>query len=411
MVPTNISAISKKHIGKEKFAIILLWFTCPILSIPFLISESFKSNRIFQLLLAFTLGLIAMLGVPPQSDLYRHAQDFYSIKNLDWNDFALYLKYTFNIDFLLPFIELLYTKLGLSFGWIRLSLIFIAYILFFDLYNKAKSRLPKTMSLQFFITVLFILPFSTISTGLRFGFAESLLCYVIIKRCLLGIKHWPDIILVIISIYFHAGCLMFLCCIFISYLFPNNLKKSIFLIMFCICLIISTGFSSIITYLPFNDLLLSHIIEYTEGKYATNEYLSHMNFFGLLTSYVNICMFWIFMILFVKSKINCSNKIVFTTILLFAMTFSLYSLNGRVRSFLLILLPFYLAVNANYLKLVCRALICVAIINVVIQWRAFTVSTAFYLFTPIPIAIYHDYDERWINENVHPDGGLKIYHR
>lgn len=82
------------------------------------------------------MGLCAMLLYPPVADLYRHWVNFQDIKLFEWNDFLFFLGVNIKVDFLLPLLEFIFIKYGISFGFLRFLLVASTTMLFLNAYNS-----------------------------------------------------------------------------------------------------------------------------------------------------------------------------------------------------------------------------------------------------------------------------------
>ena len=92
------------------------FFCCPVLAMPMVINGCYRQKKNMYLLFSLFMGLCAMLLYPPVADLYRHWVNFQDIKLFEWNDFLFFLGVNIKVDFLLPLLEFIFIKYGISYA-------------------------------------------------------------------------------------------------------------------------------------------------------------------------------------------------------------------------------------------------------------------------------------------------------
>ena len=91
-----------KRNEKYKFLGILIFIIYPILSFLFILKGILKRERWAYLLGAIFMGYMGIL-YPPAGDMYRYAEDFNLYKELDWDQFWIFMALKF--DYFLPLLS------------------------------------------------------------------------------------------------------------------------------------------------------------------------------------------------------------------------------------------------------------------------------------------------------------------
>lgn len=361
------------------------------------------------------MGLCAILLVPPNADLYRHWKIYETISMMDWGEFLLYMSYNIKIDFLLYFLEFVFTRYEISFGFVRFLLVFIASLLFLRIYDYfIKSEQKESCDrLLVFGFVLLIIPFSALATGLRFTFAAVIVSFYICKRYVFHKKKFFDFLLLILAIYFHFSILMIIMLIIMKILKLYIPRKSFFYFILGVLFIISNSLNLLFSYLPLGDLG-NYLLNYIEGEYSDTSYLSGFNIFFWLPVVFGYTVNILFIFLFCKNvPINKDTSIVYNHFLLYAFTSSFFALNGRVQFFFFLygIIFFIKYVSVSKVKMLFHIYLMYTIFTVLVGWRMHTITRWYYLFSPLPVALTMDYDDNWIFENIDPSGSPYIYNR
>lgn len=401
--------------SNRKFITCVIYFICPVLSLPLLFKECYNNRRYAYWLFAFFMGICSLLLVPPYDDLYRNYKLYTDwIEGVSWSDFILYVSNNVKFDFVVYLLEWIYQRIGLSFGFIRLTLVFISYLLFFyiyDLFCKYKSILSEDRRLYFWM-ILLIMPFLSISTGLRYGIAACLYSYVICMWFIFNKYSWWHNLLLIIGVCAHFSMLMLIMVLLVSYFMPNNMSKTFFLLVFCLLILCSSLFPLLLGYLPISDSLNEYLLSYTEGRYSDGSYLEGHNIFFWIpyfARYLVVIMF--FYVIYKKVPYNKETKIMYVIFFLFAFTVSFHALNKRIDYFFTLLGGLYILKYVGVRKLFFNLLMLYTIFTILVNWRGYTITRWYYLFSPIPVALTMDYDQKWVDENINHRGERMVYDR
>lgn len=413
-IQLDIFTLLQHMIRKKDVRLILFFILLPFFSSPYLVIQSIKNNKLAQICLCLFLGMISMIMVPPQGDLYRHAEVFYQIKELQsFRELFLFLTLNIKFDFLLYLFEFIIARLSFQFGIIQFSLISIAYGLFFHLYNIEckQNALSKQRKIYLFLIIIFSVPFIKISIGLRYAFACVLMVYFIIKREVLCEKKIYDWFLLLIAICFHFAVSPICAMIALNPILPC-FKKSLFILLIITLFCISSLSSYLILSLPIPEDMVSHVQEYTaNGKYADDSYLPARNFFGMLPDLIHAAIVYLYIYLIIRNiPITSQTKIMFYLILIFAFTAPLYSVNFRVSMIINIIGALFIY---KYKKRMYKCIIILflfqAFVSTLLPWRTWPTMHLQYLLAPFPLALMVDYDESWIEKNINNEGGFYVY--
>lgn len=402
-------------IGIIKIITCVIFIICPVFSLPLLLVECYNNKRYAYWLFALFMGICSLILVPPYDDLYRNFKVYTDwIEGSSWSDFILYISLNIKMDFLIYLMEWVYQSLGLSFGLVRLTLIFVSYLLYFYLYDSFCENQYFTLNDRryCFWMILLIIPFLSISTGLRYGIAACLFSYVFCMWFIFKKYYWWHYFLLIIGICSHFSMLMFVMLLFMSFLMPNKMSKLFFLSVFSVLVVCSNLFSVLLEYLPIPATLNDYLLSYTEGRYSDSNYLNGNNIFfwiPYIARYLIVFMF--FYMIYKRVPYNKETKIMYMIFLLFAFTISFHELNARVDYFFTLLGGLYILKYVNINRLFLRLFIFYTVFTIFISWRGYTITKWYYLFTPIPIVISMDYDQKWVDENINYEGKRIVYDR
>lgn len=392
-----------------------IFIICPILSLPLLFAECYNNKRYAYWLFALFMGVCSLLLVPPYDDLFRNFKIYTDrIEGVSWPDFILYLSYNVKFDFFVYLLEWIYQSLGMSFGWVRLTLVFVSYLLFFYLYDSfCKEQYTSIKDRRrCFWMILLIMPFLSISTGLRYGMAACLFSYVFCMWFIFKKYYWWHYLLLIMGVFTHFSMLMLVLVLLISSFMPNNMPKAFWWIVFFALVTCSSKCAPLLEYLAISDSWSDYLLKYTEGRYSDGSYLEGHNIFfwiPYVARYLVVLMF--FCAICRNVPYNKETKIMYVIFFLFAITVQYHALNKRIDYFFTLLGGLYILKYVGVRKLFFNVLMLYTIFTILISWRGYTITRWYYLFAPIPIAISMDYDQKWVNENINYRGERVVYDR
>lgn len=384
-----------------------LFLVAPILSLPFILINSYKRNNYSQIMLSVFIGLISICFVPPRADLYRIYQAFNDMNDANLESIINNLRF----DFILPFSQYIALKIGMDFEIIRVISITFPYYLFLRLYNKLSATYSVNNKLLFFICILSV-PFMEISLGIRHGMAISIISYVFLKKYLAKDSlRWYDYTLLVLAPCIHFGTFWFSTIVLISPLLPNSLPKIVIILLLISCYLIAIYIDDILSIFIFNEASSQIVSHYsTDGAYGSR-FIVH-NFIGSIPEYYSIFLTYFLIIATILSlPYNRQTKVLYCIIIIWLLTHSLYSLNSRISNVILVSFPLFYAIITHRALLVFRLLLLGALFTIIINWRAYTVSNSLHILYPLPVIIMFGYDNQWLKENVDQFGTLFIYRR
>lgn len=391
-----------------------LFILSPILSLPLLLKACYDNSKIAYVLLSIFFGLCGMLILPPKGDGYRHFVEFLYIQSLTWEEFCIYIQESIKFDFIIQFLKFVVAHIGLGFGYVKFLVVFISYILYFDLYDSfcVKNQLTSRQSRYCFFVILLSVPCFSIANGLRFGFATVLLSYVLCRWYILNRQEYWTYLLLVISCFVHFASLMLVIVLFLNRIMPNRMGKTCFCLLMIILYFLSENINLLIGMIPLSSALKSYILEYTEGVWKDGSALSGFNIFFWLPIVFNEYLSKVIILYFILKYIpyDKNSKIIYLFFILWSFTHLFYTINQRISMVILcvggLFLLNYKIFNINFL----RWMIFITFFGQVMMWRIYTINRWEYLWGPLPIALTMDYEKEWIDDNVNAEGDLyRIY--
>lgn len=390
----------------NKIIIIVLFIIYPLGSLPLILWEIYNKRKYAYVLFSIFVGLSGMLYAP-NGDLYRYYEDYYNYANLSFDEFNLILIIQANLDFGLPYIQFLFSKIGISndiivFLCIGLGTLYTLLITF-----DYTQQLSKNNSFIIFIFVCLFITFW--SYYFRYGFASILFAYGIhlinYRESKAG---WTYIVL---SPLFHFGLIVFVIIYNLIYLLKYNLSRKYFLI-FAITSLLFTGdiISELLLSYAFPPAISGKIAAYTEGYWA-NEWLNDRSIGSILLNYVDIIIrIVVYYIIFRNFKRN--NVYTLLTVMLvlitiagpfaivagrFNWTFNIVSLNVIIP----ILCKKYRLLAANSISVLLYIMCIISTIGTFSMRRyIIPVSREDLLLKSSSIGIItHRYDDKWLREH------------
>lgn len=400
--------ISKRHL-----VILITFLIYPFASLPLIITEIYNRNYYALYYLAIFMGLLSYLWIP-SGDLYRYQMDYEVIKNINFSD----LKNLLALDFIYPWIMLIYGKIGLNFELLRFTICSFCYILYFRIFVsiiKANDYLNESYLLSFcaFLIMFFLLRFSGFLTGVRFTFAMGI-CFYAVYSIIYNDKKsgW---ILLIISAFIHFSFWAIFLIVFIVKIFKPKIYKSHLLTLMVCGYILSTFFIEyFINLLPIDDVLKIHLANYTSGYYAQEEYASRPIGFRLsfLASYFALYP-GLLLILYKLKEYSLFSVFVGICILLSFMfnmnsSYSRYAFLGVI----FFTIPFLLQYKTIFTKTHLYFFLCLSFI--VYSASIYTVKRELscghqykILYSPLPTILMSTYDINWVNANILTNGDMR----
>lgn len=400
----------------KKISIGVLFVICvinPALSSLWSIKGCLENRRGAYCIVALFAGIIGLLLFPPIGDQYRHALEYYNLKGYPLSDYLLISFATGKIDFALSLLKYYFGILDLPYGYIRTFLVVISSLLFLDLYDRLSYNRFKEKK-YILLGIFLIYPLAAICSGMRFGFGICLLAYVFCNRIYIGRKRAIDYLLIALAICFHTGCIIFIIIFLLSKIYPKHINKSSYITLALSTLFVSTSLCALLVYLPLPYPLNEYVSEYLYGKYTNSGYVTeNLNFIGRAKTYFMLYAPLGIVVYYNLKSYHSGTMSSFYNLLVLAWiaTLPLFSLNGRILSFTMIMggLNLIHFAKSEDLKRVFLIWTFIIVFGIILNWRMIPYLRIIDLFLPLPICLNSDYDETWILNNVNEDGIFKPY--
>lgn len=388
--------------------LIILFAICPALSFPLLLYYASQRERCAYTLLAIFMGLCAILW-PPTGDLYRHNMMYFDFREMDVAQFFEFIKLKF--DFLLYAISFLFAKTGIPFEFIRFLFVYVTYELIFRVYEDCFNRNPEVDGLSreaFFIFFLSVL-FFTITQGLRFGFAASLLAFGSYQY--LAKKKRTGLLCILTSCVTHFSVIPIVLVLFVAKM-GFKIKRIWIFVLSVICLLCfnATVFQLIIDMLPLNAMAHAVLSAYVTGywggefledhslKYQISKYLGHLMVYPLLyftfknSSSQPFSQFAKFLVVIVCACFAISDTLYFRIAILFIpVGLYLFFISRKKYSHHLV-----------HLLLLCSFISFTS--QIYSYRREGMISCEYKLFYPAPFGFSTAFSEQWIEQHVYDNG-------
>ncbi|MEL5894003.1 EpsG family protein [Bacteroides sp. GD17] len=397
---------------RTHLVILFLILTFPILAIPFILREVYFKRYYALNYLAVFMGLLAYLWIP-SGDLYRYYNDFIGMESLSWSS----LSDIFRFDFIHPCIMFLISHLGLDFGFVRLSLSIVCYLLLFSIFKDVirHSNWLQTNKDCFiaFLTLFFLIRFSGFLTGVRFTLAMALSFYGAYWT-LHGMskKGWVCLFLSGFT-HFSLWAITFMV-IFIKLVKPSFYKNTTLFLLFFLFLFSPFFLVNIIEVIPVNPMLKLHLENYTIGYYAGEELQNHSILFKIAQICSIFALYPSVMLLFYRMN-KFKNFELFVCLAIFLVL--LWNMNSAYNRYaflatIFFILPFFRYGADSFKKsdlyfmfLVSLFVYSTSILTTkreLINGRQVSI-----IYMPLPAILSNTYSSIWINTNIMPDGDMR----
>lgn len=398
-------------ISIEAIIVIAIFLAFPLYATPFIFKGIMERKK-----WAIVLGiiLVGFLGIlyPPYGDIYRYTDDFATIKNLDWDEFKLFL--LLKQDVFLPILSYIFGRIGLYAEHTRFVFVAISYLLYFLMFYY-ETKGSNTIKDRLYCYIL-IVPLMFSGTLFRFGFATAFFSFGVYLYLL--IKDIRGLIFLAFAVLIHFTFFPLVILVLICQKQLFNLSYKYFS-MLCILLLFSNWIpiaeNLIHLFLPAE--YLNHYDSYISGGesadittgYSSSQLLVFVyRRFSLILAMLLCCFYY-------KrnkepSRIKCFLNLLILLLIASGSIPILFNRFLNVFNTIIIITIAHHRKDINQpllLQLVVWSIILSAIFSfwqfrfVVLfsQFDAFVNSNFYDLFT-------FEYDERWINANVDSEGTL-----
>lgn len=386
--------------------------TFPIVAIPFIINELYFKRYYALNYLAIFMGILAYLWIP-SGDLYRYYQDYIEIKKLPWSS----LSDIFRFDFIHPCLMFLMSHLRLDFGFVRLVLCIICYLLLFSVFKDVVKhsnwlRTNRDCIIAFF-TLFFLIRFSGFLTGVRFTFAMALSFYGTYWT-LYGASKKGWIYLFLSGVTHFSFWVIILIVLYIKIIKPSFYRKNMLFLLVFLFLFSPIILVNIIEILPINTMLKQHLENYTIGYYAGEELQDHSVLFKIAQFCSVFALYPSFILLFCRVK-NFKYFELFICVVVFLVL--LWNMNSAYNRYAFLATIFFIFPFLRYgenrfkkhdLYIMFFVSLFVYLTSILTVKRELINGYQLrVLYMPLPAILSTTYSGAWINENIMPDGDMR----
>lgn len=217
--------------SKDSWLGIILFFLCPMASIPFLIYGVYRNQYKNLVWISLILALIALI-TPLFADSYSHGLQYmeYS-KTAPAEQFI----YSNGVDFIFYTLSHFFAVNGIPFEFVKGIFTFICYQVSFFLFKKVLERnqyIYSSTVLKFNVFLIFLLsvPFIWIVNGIRMATAGYILAlgwYYFYDK-----KIWLGVLCYIVAQSIHFSSMLFLPMMLYTIFRPFKISKKIFIACF-----------------------------------------------------------------------------------------------------------------------------------------------------------------------------------
>lgn len=214
---------------------VILFFLCPMASIPFLIYGVYRNQYKNLVWISFTLALIALIS-PLFADSYRHGLQYMTYSHTTATDQFIYSN---GKDFIFYTLSHFFAVNGIPFEFVKGIFTFICYQVSFFLFTKVLEHNQYIYSntvLKFNVFLIFLLsvPFLWIVNGIRMATAGYILAlgwYYLYDK-----KIWLGVLCYIVAQSIHFSSMLFLPMMLYTIFRPFQIGKKMFITCFVMLL-------------------------------------------------------------------------------------------------------------------------------------------------------------------------------
>lgn len=262
---------------KGSLETLLVFLLSPFLSIPLIILQLKRNDKIGTSLLSILVGLIAFLYIPAISnDKARYFERYTNYQSFSFSQFSQFQIGLQKPDFVFDFIIFFCSKLPIRLEFAFLILTWLCVFLLFKIVNTIIEHLKITNYNYLHIALLVIFSFSlpSLFSGLRFTLGACFLVYgffaLIFER-----KKAKGLLFIFLATQTHFSLLFFVPAIFLFMLDRTNRinYRLLFLISFVFLMIPSTIISQV-----FSSVALSESLDAKTSVYVAGDDFVSQNF-------------------------------------------------------------------------------------------------------------------------------------
>lgn len=256
-------------VQKGSIESIILFCLSPFLSLPFLLYNLIKGNKIVLLLFSLFIGLISYLFIPTFSnDKTRYLERNIVYKLLDFNQYIVYLAESKRPDFIFETLIYFFSRYQINIHILFFIVTSFSVFSIFKFVLLFIDNVDKKINIQIFFLLLFSLSLQGVFSGIRFLFGVSFLLwginYYIIKNRKVGIVFF------LLAIATHFSILFFTPAIILLKLSTNNFIKinlfKLYVVSLLFLLIPQSVFTILLGKVEFSEGYSNKVNQYSQGE-------------------------------------------------------------------------------------------------------------------------------------------------
>lgn len=398
---------------------LIVFCISPILSLLLAIKNVF-SNKKQQYVIALFFSLFGAF-LPPISDAYRYRLLYYSTNSISFDTLSAII--TQKKDFFFEILCYTFNSIGFSFEFFKFVLLCICYFLYCSMFQDIAHRNriihdDKSIYLWSFYSIIFSIRFFTLTNGIRFGFASTIIVvaiyYLVTKR------HLKSLLLFLTACFTHYSMWAYVGIIIVAYLIHklniNKLSRVVLIIL--LLLTANSSIGSIISYVfPNNEIMERSVDVYIDGAWGTESLTKTASMAGLIFTYIRIMPIIPLGYFIIKDERSSFIKeISFVSLLFLCISTSSITLLLRYSNMTaaLMIICFLMNLNDAHIKTKLKSIF-ITILIVFFSY-AYSQRTTLLIFGPhykaiiSPITLIFDdkYSDKWVKNNINEEGEYKI---
>lgn len=338
---------------KGNLECLFIFILSPFLSVPVLLYNIYKNNRIANYLLIGLLSIISYLYIPSfTNDKLKYLVRYEDFKRMSLTEYFSYLVVTKRPDFLFESLNFIFSKLNIGIENLFFLVTFTTLCLMFKITESLLNSGLNRFSNKLLVFVLFIVTISlqNIFSGIRFYFALSI---VLTSIYFLLIEHKSKkfIVIFLIGIFTHFSMLLLLPCILVVKYFKNINFKIIFGISFLFFFIPVSILQNFFEQLNLTDAYANKTDVYLTSDDQISQAIERGNSF--LAFQGQLIWYYLLSLLLLFSKTSSKNvwlRLFFVTGIVVNITYSVPVVFYRYSLVLKVFLFFYIITNFKFQK-------------------------------------------------------------
>lgn len=258
-------------IQKGTFESMVLFCLSPFLSLPIMLFNIARGNRIALNLFALFLGIISYLFIPTFSnDKTRYIERYLLYKIYDFTQYLNHLVITKRPDFIFETLIYLFSAFNFNLHFLFFLVTSFTTFTVFNFILKVIDFEKQQKKLNIIVLFLLIFSFSLqgIFSGIRFMLGTSFLLWGVYY--FLYLKKNIGILFFLLAIFTHYSLMFFLPAIVLLKFSDNKFKKinlkTIFIFSLLFLLLPSSIFSNLLGNIDFSEGYSNKINQYSQGE-------------------------------------------------------------------------------------------------------------------------------------------------